>query len=253
MYIMKKVLCIFNGLTRTFKKTYENILENLILNNEKDYEFTFLINTQDLTPEMKTFFETHLNKNNHRLKDIIDYTCKSNVKSSLHIFFLRLYESLKKEQNEKYDMYINLRCDIILNKPINLNNYSDSFYFITGDHFIDNSFHNKDWDLMWLGDSNNYKTFVYFLLNKILKFWYNENIKEFVDDSIKWIINENHNLTADEIQNIRDKTGLELKSDKFITQIIHNLLSCNGRLAVSEKYENVYVKIIREEKYSKAF
>ena len=250
---MKKVLCIFNGLTRTFTKTYNNIFENLIVNNEKDYEFTFIINTQDLSSEMKVFFETHLNKNNNKLKDIIDYRCKSNVKTSLHIFFLRLYETLKKEQNEKYDMYINLRCDIVLSKPINLNNYSDAFHFITGEHFMDNSFHNKDWDLMWLGDSNNYKTFVYFLLNKILKNWYNENVEHLTDESIKWVINENHNLTDDEIQNIRDKTGLELKSEKIIAKVVHNLLTCNGHLIVSEKYENVYVKIIREKIYEKAF
>jgi hypothetical protein len=251
---MKKVLCILLGLTRSFKQTYSNLLQYLILNNECDYEFTFIINTQNLTNEMNIFLQQSLNIKNHKLKEIIDYKCCNNIKKSLHITFLRLYETLKKEKDTSYDIYINLRFDLILDKPVNLNNYTDTFCIITDKSYINNGFHNKKWDLMWLGNNKNYKLFVYFLLNRLLKTWYNENIEEeLTDNDIIWVIDKNIKLTPDNTEIIRNKTGLELKGQPCIEKIIYNLLCNKGNFVVSEKYENIFVEIIREQNYSKSF
>jgi len=252
---MKTCLCIFTGLTRTFEKTYQNILENLILINEKEYKFVFIVNTENLSPNMELFLKSKLNINNHKLKNIINYSCdKTIIKTSLHIYFLRLYYTLKQEQNEHYDMYVNLRFDLLINKPIYFNKYINTFNIITGEQIIKNNFHNKDWDLMWLGNSDCYKTFVYLLLNKLLKSWYNMEIQKLEDKCVYWKIDENKLLTDYDIENIRDKTGLKLDNTaQCIGKVIQNLINSEYSFYVGEKFDGVFVKIIRENQYKKSF
>lgn len=252
---MKTCLCIFTGLTRTFEKTYKNILENLILNNEKEYNFVFIVNTENLSSDMELFLNNNLNINNHKLKNIINYECDhSIVKCSLHILFLRLYYSLKQEQNEHYDMYVNLRFDLLINKPIHFNKYINTFNIITGEYIINNNFHNKDWDLMWVGDYNCYKTFTYLLLNKLLKSWYKMELENLEYPSVYWKIDEDKLLTDDEIENISKQTGLKINNTaQCIGKVIQNLLNFNYSFYVGENFDDLFVKIIKENQYTKAF
>ena len=242
---MKKVLCIFHGLFRTFKKCYSNILNNLILINEKKYDFIFIVNTQNIEADNKKFLENTLNINNHKLKEIIIYNDDSIKYSSTHIYALRLLQCLQKEQDQYYDMYINLRLDITLNKPIILDNYCNKYCIITGINIRECSFHNRDWDLMSIGDNLNYKRYMYLCLNNIL-LWYTSDFKELEDECVYWNINVNDKLNYEELQNINKLTGLITNNHiEILSKIIKNFLSLNGNFVVSENYENIFATLVR--------
>lgn len=245
---MKKVLCIFHGIFRTFKHCYLNILNNLILINEKNYEFTFIVNTQSIEPHEIEFLENNLNINNHKLKEIIVLNIDNSIKySSTYIYALRIYQCLKKEENNHYDMYINLRFDITLNKPIILDNYCNKYCIITGTHTRDCSFHNRDWDLMSIGDNLNYKRYMYLCLNNML-LWYTNEFKPLEDKYVFWNININDILTYEELENINKLTGLVSNSHiEILSKIIKNLLSLGGNFVLSENYENIFAKLVRNQ------
>lgn len=237
---MKSCLCIFIGLPRTILKCFENIKNNLIDNNSKNFKFEYLVNTEG-TEEEINLVKNILNIND---KDIILFNLDKNMPAYIH----RLFQSLKKKQDSSYDIYINLRFDIIINKPIDLHNYLDKFCVITPDFTRDCCFHNRDWDLMSIGDNFNYKMFHYPLFNEILKNCLKEeDIEPIVDKYIDTNIKDNF-ISDNEIIEINDKCGLITKEPiKLYSLTIKNLLNNGGKYIVSENFEKVHVYIIRND------
>jgi len=237
---MKTVLCIFYGLPRSFERTFENIQQNLLFNNSKDFVFKFLVNTECNKNELQ-IIKQKLNINDD---NIILYNCK-NKKESNHMYLTRIYQSLKKEENNLYDIYINLRFDIILSKPIDLHNYLDKHCIITGDHKRPCCFHNRDWDLMCIGNNYSYKLYMYPIINISLTKYYNENIEMLKDNSIDVNIC-NFDISNEDIVKINTLCGLITEEPiHFYSSIIQNLLNKKGNFIVSDNYEKHFVKIIR--------
>ena len=247
---MKSCLCIFIGLPRTILQCFKNIKNNLIDNNSKNFIFEYLVNTEGTEKEINLVKNT-LNIND---KNIILFNVdKNKINNSFQVYFHRLFQCLKKKQDSSYDIYINLRFDIMINKPIDLHNYLDKFCVITANFTRDCNFHNRDWDLMSIGDNFNYKMLNYPILNEILKNWLKEDIELIVDKYIDTNIKDNF-ISDNEIIEINDKCGLITKEPlKFFSLTIKNLLNNGGKYIVSENFEKVHAYIIRNHNYKKSF
>ena len=240
----RKVLCMVIGLTRTYKKAYSNMMNHLIKNNESKYEFIFLLNTQDIDTEKLKSLQKYYTLPGHHLKGIMQYDCdkyptKLNCnRYANQAYFLRLHQCLKSEQNNTYDLYINMRFDNILTKPIQLDNYTDKLGIITGGWTRPFYFHNRDWDLMSVGNYYNYILFHYPVLNDAIP-----------SDPLPNVLMEEviqEGITKDEINTIHQVCGLitEMPID-FYYIILKNMLKKNGRFCMSEQLDHGHIYLLR--------
>ena len=188
----KKCLIGFLGLYRTFEKTSDNIFKNIINNNQDDYDFTIIINTDNENKEIshKPYLKKKFNYNkselyyklkkkynrNNQLKKIIYFNNKDKNIGGTVIFRKRIKQIFEYSKS-KYDLYIFIRLDAEINKPINLNLFSENkLYTITNLVNINNKRfdHNRDWDFCWLGN------------RKVFDLYFNQ--KSIVTPSIKELI-----------------------------------------------------------------
>lgn len=219
------------GLTRTYQKTYFNMLSHLIKQNEDKYEFIFLLNTQDIDPVKLESLRKYYTIPSHTLKGILQLNC-DNVKDA---YYLRLYQCLKSEQNNVYDLYINMRFDNILTKPILLDHYTDKLCIITGNWERPCFFHNRDWDLMSVGNRMNYLLYHYPMINHALA----------LDDPLPNLLNSN-TITDDEIIHIHKVCGLITDTPNQVYCIIlKNMLELKGNFFMSENLDHVHINLLR--------
>lgn len=174
---MKKICLMITGQMRTYKKCFNNTLENLILSNS-DYEFHIYILTEYYGKNGGTLKNKFINqpdnivdfKNNIKktygkyLKSLI-IECESNkidYPSYLNNYgpWVCLYKNKILYDSiinlNDYDIFIRMRPDIKLSNKINLQLLSDNdktIHIICGYHTRHNSWlHNRDWDHMCISD-----------------------------------------------------------------------------------------------------
>lgn len=195
------------------------------------------MNTQDVDKDTLESLRRHYTISTHHFKGIILLNCNECVKDA---YYLRLYQCLKAEQTNHYDMYINIRFDNILTAPIQLDHYTDKLCVITGNWERDCFFHNRDWDLMSVGDHFNYKIYHYPIINNYLSKYY-PNLEPLgkimlIDDKI----------TEEEINKLNKLCGLVTTTpNKEYSCIIRNMIRLNGSFVVSEKVDKVHVNLLR--------
>jgi hypothetical protein len=254
----KTVLLGFVGLYRTFKITSENLFANLITPNSHDYDFTIIINTDKQNNDRvikrgggwkssehyqyddNNLLDKDLNRYYNRkkqLKDIIYYNNNSNTIGGTGIFELRIKQILEKEK-KKYDFYIFLRMDVVLNKSINLNNFQLRNGFINGSQITRGLLHDRDFDYCWFGTNEGIHLMV------------------FPEKSKYWKNITNNDLTNELLYNINDQVGFKGKFIKYLQKNkdtwairwykrIHNLHLNNCVFNVFHEKRNIYAKIIR--------
>jgi hypothetical protein len=231
----KRVLCMIVGLTRTYQKSYSNFISHLIKHNEKNYEFTFLLNTQDLDKAKIDSLIKHYSLPRHHLKGIMQLNCNSHSKNAT---YLRLSQCLKSEQNNVYDIYINTRFDNILTAPIHLDHYTDKLCIITGNWERSCFFHNRDWDLMSVGNRSNYLLYHYPLINHYLSI---ENIGDLLPNLLQV-----KDITDEEITYLDKLCGLITDTpNKDYSLILKNMISLKGTFCMSENLDRVHVILLR--------
>jgi len=220
------------GLTRTYQLAYSNMLSHLIKQNEDIYEFNFLLNTQDINPDNLESLRKHYTLPRHVLKGILQLNCDNHVK---YAYYLRLYQCLKSEQHSVYDMYINMRFDNILTKPIQLDHYKDKLCIITGNWTRPCFFHNRDWDLMSIGNHKNYLLYHYPMINHALT----------LADPLPNLLKSN-TITEEEIIHIHKVCGLITDSpNKEYCIILKNMLDLKGTFFMSENLDCVHINLLR--------
>lgn len=229
----KKCLIGFIGLSRTFEKTYKNILEKII-NYNNNFEFTIVANTDEeqllrskwrnkkINKLDKDLFKKKFKTFYKNVKYIIYYNLDDKNINGTKIFEKRINMIMEKEK-EKYDLYLFLRFDIIINKFIDLNEflpnkYKYKFTIIPGKNKINHwnekrDDHPIDWDYCWIGD---YKGINYWLNYKI------NNIK---------IINKNNFLELS--KNFNGFRG------KYYKKIVNNG-KLNKKHWVNKLWEKIY-------------
>ena len=201
----KKILLGIVGQYRTFEKTYNNIYENLILNNP-NYEFEIVLNTDFINEDIidpwnKPKISIDYNKNQlidkfnycygKNLKKIINYNITEYDKKSgaFEIFNKRIKIICNEIKNldSKYCLYIFIRFDIIFSGKINVNEYmNNSFNFICGS--ISNTTridHHRDWDFCWIFSDLKYFNFFNRDFDNTFKFIENITVSELIDFSYK--------------------------------------------------------------------
>lgn len=166
----KKCLIGIVGLYRTFEKTSTNIYNNII-NSNKNYDFTIVINTDlenvDLKKERDKKYKKIIYTKNilekkfkkcygkfGNLKKITYYNNNSKYTSGL--FKLRINKIIDIEDKD-YDVCIFIRPDVIINKPLNIDKFIDKrkIYTITNKPKKTKEnirYDNKgDWDYILIG------------------------------------------------------------------------------------------------------
>lgn len=165
----KKCLLSFVGLSRSYLECFENIKQNIILNNLENFDFHINVNTDlentqtkkwsdiNVSPIEREIFEENLKKiYDGFIKNISYLHIDVSDKSGTQIFRERCKFIFNLEKDEFYDLYIFIRFDVIISKPIDLLDFiSDNkkFSFITGGYYNNNRLdHTYDWDYCWIGD-----------------------------------------------------------------------------------------------------
>ena len=186
---MKEVLISFVGLSRTFKKTYKNIYDNLIKPNKETHNFNIILNTdyKNGNTTRRDYFEKN-NKNyikpyeeyynteedfindlKNTYKNIKEiYINNSPCKEKCHcwtFFYKRTIDILELEyqKNNIYDIYIVLRFDIVIDNIINLSLLDKNNIYCIPRPLVRNAyFHNKDiLDILIIGYCNPFMLFVH--------------------------------------------------------------------------------------------
>lgn len=154
------------GLYRTFERTSNNIYTNIIKENP-DYNFTIIVNTElendDLIKKRDKNYEKIIYSKNVLEKKLKEkYGKFGNLKityfSNKGVFKADLFKKRANKvidmESKKYDMCIFIRPDLIINKPINIDNYNheQKIYTIPSSNDSLTRFdHTNDFDLMLIG------------------------------------------------------------------------------------------------------
>ena len=184
----KRVLIGLFGLSRTFKQTSEFLFDRIILPNSDNFDFDIVINT-DFDSTVLTAYRndnkgsiskfkynnldtfradlTECYNRNGQLKDIIIYNKETHfVVFPWLVVYKRIQQILQNryEKQEKYDIYIMLRLDIIINKILHLNNVHNEIVLVSGSFTRSGYLHDRDIDGALYG---NYEPFMYWVYSII--------------------------------------------------------------------------------------
>lgn len=263
----KKCIIFICGIIINNKKPYDSIFNNLIKPNSDKFEFKIIVNTSNKYKKTKKWNEnkiieidrySHEKKLNELInininKDleyivnnlIIEYIDIPNYFSDnglgSHIPWYRLNEIFKKDKYYNYDFYIYTRPDLVITKIINLNDHINNFSIVTnskkgGGGFI----HNRDWDLMFMGNEFLFKIFIYSIINHLL------NILN-QDNKVKNIITKDKYFNQYYLKDIYKKIGFIpdiIKNHRFIS--ILEYMYDNGYKAHVLDDNQIFVNIIRD-------
>ena len=258
-----KSLVIFQGLLLDEDKCSDNIFINLIEPNMHKYNITIVFNTSyeyylsknhrssenKLYKKDKKKLEDRIlgiyNKYNN-IKDIYYYNLgEEELNKDIKKNYCRLLDTLVREVDNEYDLYVFLRPDIILNKVVDFDKYLDGFCFITSDNERPCIFHNRDWSSMGIGGKKPFKIFWYLFFKKVFNY-------EIIDSNFKINYNQNliKNFNRNEYIKLAEKIGLKgtecLKNEKlsYFHYLIYNLYKHNYIFSLSDTYK-LFSTIIR--------
>jgi hypothetical protein len=266
--LKNKVLIGFVGLYRNFKETSKNIFINLIENNLEKYDFTIIINTDkecintdkwnnctsqfkynnidELENDLINSYNIH-----NQLKYIVYYNYNSGIKDT-DPFLLRINQIINIEKNKKnlnYDYYIFLRMDIILNRPIIINNYYNKFSIISGHLERPCHFSNRDWDFMWISDKKSFFLWIY-LYSIFFKNYYNDNrllsYKHDLYNTYNNFDNIESKLTNNEINYLYYRSKLKGYYSYGICKAVYNLYLNNCDFELSENIDLYAILLYRK-------
>jgi hypothetical protein len=258
--IKNNVLIGFIGLSRTFKKTASNIFKNIIDNNRDQFNFSICINTdpsnlnryslwrkQQLPQEVEldiNLFENTINEVyniNGQLKHITYFTINDIKNSGPSLLKKRINIILDKELNNNYDIYIFIRMDCIINKPINLHDFKSKknkhkFSIITGgEKNIKRMDHWYDWDYCWIGDKFS------------MELWVKENFNNYKHLNYKSIIDLSKiiKLKGRYLYNIKICKDLYYHWSRNLWEIMYNMYLENCEISFNTENNNIFCEIVR--------
>ena len=188
----KRVLIGLFGLSRTFKSTSKLLFEKIINPNIDNFDFDIVINT-DFESNVATAYRpdnvgsiSKYKYNNvdvlrselieyyniqNQLKDIIIYNKETHfMVFPWFVVYKRIQQILKNrfDKNEKYDIYIMLRIDLIIDKVLFLNDVNNEIVLVSPNFTRSSILHDRDiLDIFLYG---NYLPFIYWIYSTIKYF-----------------------------------------------------------------------------------
>lgn len=260
---MKKCLLLISGVSRTFDKTANNLFQNIIEPNMKNIQFEIHICDDLNVKSTKKWNTTNILKKNKELhtKKLMKAYNKYNQVENIHFWswggekvsknapdcgginIKRWCVALKHIKFELYDYFIFIRPDVIINKKINLPDYKKEFSIISGNFIRPCSWHNRDWDYIWVGDNN---AFLYWFIPYLYEERFQDLSIAYKDilEKFKKIEKLNHN----EITKIKSIVNLKGHNNhstvEYYCRII-KFMKLNGYDFSLSETKGIYSTIIR--------
>jgi hypothetical protein len=205
----KRVLIGLFGLSRTFKTTSKLLFEKIINPNIDNFDFDIVINTDfesnvltayrednvgsvskykyDNVDALRSELTEYYNVQN-QLKDIIIYNKETHfIVYPFFVVYKRIQQILKNrfDKNEKYDIYIMLRLDIIIDKVLFLNDVNNEVVLGSANFTREVWLHDRDIvDCFLYG---NYLPFMYWIYSTTKYF---ESLTNRKPESLNFFVND---------------------------------------------------------------
>jgi len=267
--IKKKCILFICGILINNKSPFESLFNNVIKPNSNNFDFQLIINTSykyKLTSKWNDnkiveydkysyekrlieLLKLNINKdleyilNNLKIEylDIPDYYTDNGLGS--HIPWYRLSKIFKKNKYYNYDFYIYFRPDTIISKNININDYINKFSFISSKDLSQQENHNRDWDLMFMGNEFLFKFFIYSYMNYLINISMNDN-------TVKQIIIKDEIMNEYDFKNITNKIGFipDKGVNNHFTVTLSKYMMKNGYKVRVLDDQQIFVDIIRDSK-----
>lgn len=188
----KRTSILVFGQPRTYKKCYQSLFDNIINQNDHDFDIYLITWKKDYSDELLKYYKPKdilLLEYDNFLKDLdgidklkigLEYQhLKKKDKNTYFIQLWQWYKGYEFIKNKNYDYIVKTRFDIQIKKPIKIynNNYfidfskRDKFYKIT--HPLDDLFYIlKDHDIMYIWNNQSKLNFIdkkYLIDNNLYK------------------------------------------------------------------------------------
>tara|TARA_B110000858_G_C17691691_1_gene421525 strand:+ start:57 stop:857 length:801 start_codon:yes stop_codon:yes gene_type:complete len=266
--MQKKCLILINGLftnINTSLKECHNNMNEMIVKNNPNYKFEIVINTSynnilynDKWKYEKNNYEKEIDKEN--LENFINKNysnstiiyCNNYNEDIINNPFKRLffrirnsYDAIKLEELF-FDKVILLRPDIIINKKINLDHMS-GFNMICNVKSRPCNIHDRDWDLCWISDLQEFK--IWYYLNICFYYQY-YHFDDKININYEKCLNEQKEFEKkfEEFYNIVNTEANLETSDPLYYQhthyIIYYMIKKGFKVSTCDN-EELFVKILR--------
>lgn len=165
MSCKKKCLIGLVGLTRTFIDTAPALYANIIDHNSADFDFTLVVNTEEHNNNSERVTSKVLPENlseklhatYKNLQNIIYFDISPDARvAGKSAWMARISAILEQEKDNMFDIYVFIRPDCVLNKPLDLNRFckgdGEFFSIISGKIRSDvRADHKYDYAFCWIG------------------------------------------------------------------------------------------------------
>jgi hypothetical protein len=168
MTCKKKCLIGLVGLSRTFVETAPALYSNIIDHNSASFDFTLVVNTEEHNNNSKRIrskvVAENLSEKLHaaykNLHNIIYFDISPDARvAGKSAWMARISAILEQEKDNLFDIYVFIRLDCALNKPLDLNRFckgdGEFFSIISGKiRDVGRADHKYDYDYCWIGSKN---------------------------------------------------------------------------------------------------
>lgn len=274
--MVKKCVIFICGILINNKYPFESLFNNVIKPNSNNFNFQLVVNTSykykktskwkdnniikydkySYEKRLIELIKLNINKDlEYILNDlIIDYVDIPDVfieNKGSYIPWYRLSKIFKKNKYYNYDFYIYTRPDLLISKNININNHINNFSIVSSNKVGGGGInHNRDWDLMFMGNEKLFKIFIYNYMKYIfVNYSIDENIL-MKDNKVKDIQINFERLNQNDFERTTKKVGLITHKDhnkKGIVNIFKYMIDNGYKVGVLDD-EKIFVNIIRDSK-----
>lgn len=151
----KKCLVCMVGLPRTYQKTFAYFYNNIIKNNNHEYDFDIITHTNTVDPGIDDLYSKMCSNYFSIGRDVsVNDTGSSNI---MMIRIMECYKHVHDKLNKPYyDLYMTVRFDLLIHFPVFLRNVESNIVCLL-DHRCDGPnrrFHDvndRDWDFSFIG------------------------------------------------------------------------------------------------------
>lgn len=143
------------GLPRTYKQTVSYFYNNVIKNNNQEYEFDIITHTNQVIPDINELYSNMCLNYFSIGRDVsVDNTGSSNI---MMIRIMECYKHVHETLNKPYyDLYMTVRFDLLIHFPVRLRNVQSNVVCLL-DHRCDgpsrivHDVNDRDWDFSFIG------------------------------------------------------------------------------------------------------
>ena len=275
--MMKKCIIFICGILINNKSSFESLFNNVIKPNSNKFKFQLVVNTSYKYRKTSKWKDNNIIKYDKysyekRLIELIKLNINKDLEYILndliigyldipnditekgrgsHIPWYRLREIFKENKYYDYDFYIYFRPDSVISKNININNHINNLSIVTSKKSVGGGEdHNRDWDLMFMGNEKLFKIYIYTYMKSILVHYGGGGNLLMKDNTVKGIQINFERLNQRDFEKTTKKVGLIPDKDHSRSGIVNifNYMIDNGYKVRVLDDEKIFVNVIRDSK-----